>query len=78
MSLTREEIDNLLHLIGLTRDEEINCERCLSQIAEFAEQQLARKSISEGLAAVAHHLAVCCECREEYEALARVLEKLNG
>ena len=77
MSLSKEEIAELLRLIGLTRDEEIDCERCLALVAEFAERELAGRSIPAGLEAVAHHLSVCAECREEYEALLRVLTSLE-
>ena len=38
MSLSNEEIAELLRLVGLTRDEEIDCERCLALLAEFAER----------------------------------------
>lgn len=75
--LSKQEIDGLMRLIGLTRDEEINCEQCLARVAEFAEQELAGKSIPQGLEAVQHHLALCGECREEYEALRRALETLE-
>ncbi len=74
MPLSRKEIDGLMRLVGLTKDGEINCERCLAVVAEFAELQLAGKTISEGLKAVEHHLSVCDECREEYEALQRTLD----
>jgi uncharacterized protein with PIN domain len=74
MPLSKKEIDGLMRLIGLTKDLEINCEQCLSLIAEFAERELAGKSIPEGLKAVEHHLSVCAECREEYEALQRALK----
>ena len=60
MSLSKEEIDGLLRLIGLTRDEEIDCERCLALVAEFAERELAGRSVPAGLEAVAHHLSICC------------------
>ena len=73
MSLSKEEIAELLRLIGLTRDEEIDCERCLALVAEFAERELAGRSVPAGLEAVAHHLSICAECREEYEALLRAL-----
>ena len=66
-----------MRLVGLTKDAEINCEQCLAAVAEFAEQQLAGKSISEGLQAVLHHLSICDECREEYEALAKTLDTLD-
>lgn len=74
MPLSKKEIDGLLRLIGLTQDHEINCEQCLSLIAEFAERELAGKSIPEGLKAVEHHLSICAECREEYQALQRALK----
>lgn len=78
MPLSKHEIDNLLRLIAETGDVEINCEQCLALVAEFAEQNLAGLSIDDGLKAVAQHLAVCEECREEYEALKRTLEGFEG
>ena len=77
MPLSKEEIDGLLRLVGLTEDVEINCEQCLALVAEFAEQQLTGKSIHEGLKAVEQHLSVCAECRDEYEALHRTLDDMD-
>ena len=78
MPLSKEELDGLLRLVGLTEDAEINCEQCLALVAEFAEQRLTGKSIHEGLNAVEQHLEVCSECREEYEALRRTLDDMGG
>ncbi len=77
MSLSKKQIDGLMRLVGLTKDDEINCEQCLAVVAEFAEQQLSGKSIAEGLQAVEHHLSICDECREEYEALLKTLDTLD-
>lgn len=77
MPLSKKEIDGLVQLIGLTKDHEINCEQCLSLIAEFAERELAGKPIPEGLKAVEHHLSICAECREEYQALQRALKAME-
>ena len=77
MPLSQEEIDGLLRAVGLTKDDEINCEQCLSVVAEFAELELAGKSIPDGLKIVEHHLSICAECREEYEALRRALEMID-
>ena len=77
MPLSRHEIDALMRLVGLTNDTEIDCEECLSVVAEFAEMQLKGKSISAGLRAVEHHLSICAECREEYEILLRTLDNLE-
>lgn len=77
MPLSKQEIDGLMHLISLTKDDEINCEECLAQVAEFAERELAGKPIPEALSAVQHHLAVCAECHEEYEALQQALSGVD-
>lgn len=77
MALSKEQVDGLLRLVGLTKINEINCDDCLAAVAEFAELQLVGKSLPEGLHAVEHHLSVCDECREEYEALLRTLEKVD-
>jgi len=78
MPLSRKEIESLMRLVGLTHDVEINCEQCLALVAEFAEGELAGKSLPEGLKSVEQHLSICSECREEYEALRRTLDELNG
>ena len=78
MPLSKKEIDGLMRLVGITQDEEIDCQQCLSLVAEFAEQKLAGKSIPEGLKAVEHHLSVCGECREEYEVLREAMREMEG
>lgn len=77
MILSKNEIDGLIHLIGLTQDEEINCEQCQSLVAEFAERELSNKPVSEALKAVQHHLSICAECHEEYEALKLALRNID-
>lgn len=74
MGLSQQEIDRLLKAVSLTRPDEITCDECLQDLAEFAEANLAGKSVREGLKAVEHHLAICEECREEYSALLTALK----
>ncbi len=78
MKLSKKEIDGLMYFIGLTNDEEINCDQCLMQIAEFAETELAGKSVNDGLSAVQHHLTLCSECREEYKILQNALKQMGS
>jgi hypothetical protein len=77
MALSKKEIENLMWLVGQTKESEINCEDCLSVVSEFAEQQLAGKSVSSVLKAVEHHLSIFEECREEYDALRRTLTAMD-
>ncbi len=77
MPLSKIEIESLLRLIALTKDNEVNCDQCLALVSEFAEHELAGKSIHDGLKAVQQHLSVCAECREEYELLRATLGKMD-
>ena len=61
-------------MLGLTRDREFNCSECLQHVGEFAERQLKDKPVDEVVARVEQHLALCPECREEYEALMKILK----
>jgi len=74
MGLSKREVDDLLEALSLTKAEELTCGDCLKLVAEFAESSLAGKSPSESLQAVKHHLDICAECREEYEALLTALK----
>jgi len=78
MSLSKKEIDGLIQMISLTKNEEINCEQCLSSVSEFAEFELTGKSPSDALRAVEHHLSICTECHEEYLLLRSAIKKING
>ena len=78
MPLSRKEIEALMLLVANTEDSEINCEHCLSVVAEFAEQQLAGKTTSQGIKAVEQHLSICVECREEYELLLSTMVEWDG
>ena len=72
--LTSEQVGSIVKMLGLTRDREFNCGECLQHVSEFAECQLANKPVSEVIASVEQHLALCPECREEYEALMKILK----
>ncbi|MFT4558581.1 MAG: hypothetical protein ACKVII_21065 [Planctomycetales bacterium] len=78
MALSSNELNKLVRLVGLTKEDEIDCERCLSKVAEFAEHTLADRSIPDGLRAVEHHLSTCDECREEFQALQQVLKGMDN
>jgi hypothetical protein len=72
--LTRAQVGGIVKMLGLTRDREFNCSECLQHVGEFAECQLANQPLAEVIARVEHHLALCPECREEFEALMKILK----
>ena len=77
MTLSKEQIKALIEVIAATQENEIDCDGCLAALAEFAENELAGKSIPEALGIVKAHLGICRECREEYAALRAGLEGLE-
>lgn len=72
--LTSGQVGSIVEMLGLTTDREFNCGECLQHVGEFAEFQLANKPVTEVIASVEQHLALCPECSEEYEALIRILK----
>lgn len=72
--LTSEQVGGIVKMLGLTTDREFNCSECLQHVSEFAECQLANQPVGEVIAKVEQHLALCPECREEYEALMKILK----
>ena len=75
MSLSRPELQKMLDVVRATQPVEIDCDTCLMQVGEFAENHLVGKPIPEGLKAIEQHLSICDECREEYELLCLALQK---
>jgi len=72
--LSSEQVGSIVKMLGLTRDREFNCSECLQHVGEFAECQLTGKPVDEVIASVEQHLALCPECREEFEALLKILK----
>jgi predicted anti-sigma-YlaC factor YlaD len=61
-----------------TRDEEIDCGECFEQLDRFVELVLDGKDAAEALPLVKDHLDRCGDCREEFEALHRALQHIEG
>ena len=66
----------LIEMVMGTRDQEMTCDACVADIAEFVEVQLAGKPLSDALEAVHAHLERCHDCADEYQVLRQALEAL--
>ena len=71
--MSEEKFNELLRMLALTRDQEMTCDECFVQMAEFVEHKLAGKSIPESLKCIDEHLELCGECRDEFESLKAAL-----
>lgn len=76
MILTSDRLTVLLAAVSATRDDEIGCDDCAGEIHRFAERELAGRDAAEAMPLVARHLAMCTECRDEFEALLDGLREL--
>lgn len=72
--LSPAQVSEFLRQIAVTREHEVDCGTCIEHIGEFAEKKLAGADLDTVLASIEHHLSLCPECTEEYEALKNILE----
>ncbi len=72
--LTPPQVAEFLRQVALTREQEADCGTCIQHIGEFAEKKLLGADLNTVLASIEHHLSLCPECTEEYEALKKILE----
>jgi hypothetical protein len=78
MNLSDNQIRALLLAVGRTRDHEMACDECLSQLGEYAELTLRGRTAQDAYDLVRHHLQGCSECCEEFTLLLKALEHLAG
>jgi hypothetical protein len=52
----------------------LDCQQVYEVVDVYAEMSARGEDVSEALPLVKHHLEMCKDCMEEYEALLRVLE----
>ncbi len=74
MALTDRQFKTLYKMLSLTQSQELSCDECLKNMAEFAENALAGDAVPEHLQGIESHLALCGECEEEFRALLKALE----
>jgi hypothetical protein len=61
-------------MVQATEPFEIDCDEFLARVAPFLELVAADRDIPLELRHVAQHLAVCPQCKEEFDALLRAHE----
>jgi hypothetical protein len=66
-------IQKLARMLANTRDVEYSCDEVLELMDEFAEMVLQGEDAAALMPLVQHHLEMCGDCREEFEALLRIL-----
>ncbi len=64
---------DLVAILEHTHDVELPCDQVHDLVAQFAEMDLRGEDTAQLLPLVHQHLEMCSDCRDEYEALIRIL-----
>ncbi len=78
MKISDEQTKYLLALIASTEADELDCDDCFKQMAEFVERELAGAELSDAMQRVARHLSQCECCNDEHDALMGALKALHS
>lgn len=68
-----EALEKLVRALEQTREVEVTCEEVLAVLDQVAEAVLSGEDVARLMPLIQHHLETCADCREEWEALLRLL-----
>lgn len=74
MEQAKGDLKSLLEQISNTKDVELPCDDVFKLMDEFADAVARGEDTTELMPLVQHHLDICRDCLEEYEALLKILE----
>lgn len=77
MKPDKESLKQLLDKVARTRDDEIDCQEVFELIDLYAEASSQGHDAGAMLPLVKHHLEMCSECLEEYQALLQILGSIE-
>ena len=64
----------LVEMIKQTQPEEFTCEEVFAQLDQFADALERGDDVSALMPMIRSHLEICADCKEEFEALLRMLQ----
>ena len=68
------EMVKMLQALAKTEEQEISCDHVFAVLDEFVEAVRRGENVLLLMPLVRQHLDMCPDCREEYEALLRMLQ----
>ncbi len=72
--LSEEKTLNFLKMLNMTETQEISCTDVYALIDQYVEKKRRGEDVSTIMPKVKHHLDMCRDCFEEYEALMAALD----
>jgi hypothetical protein len=74
MAVSPSQVEMVLHMAQKTQEVEFSCDETHRLLDQYAEMVLRGEDVMSLLPQVHYHLEMCSDCREELEALKRILE----
>ena len=74
MNLSPDQAKKMLHMVQNTQDLELSCDDVFELLDQYTEMAMRGEDVVGLLPLVHNHLEMCPDCREEYEALTRILK----
>jgi hypothetical protein len=74
---SRQLIQGILQKLQNTREQEFSCEETYHLIDQYAEIIEKGEDAQTIMPLINHHLDMCPDCREEFEALLQILENIS-
>ena len=68
------DFQKLINMIENTQEVEFSCEDVYNILDQYTELVYRSEDAAELMPLVEHHIEICPDCKEEFEALLRVLE----
>ncbi len=68
-----EMAQKIIKMLAITREEELTCDDVFALLDQFAEKSVHGEDAASLMPMVKQHLHICGDCREEFEALERIL-----
>jgi translation initiation factor 2B subunit (eIF-2B alpha/beta/delta family) len=68
------DVQKLIEMVKNTREVEFSCEDVYNILDQYTELVNRGDDSAELMPLVEHHIEICPDCREEFEALLRILE----
>ena len=78
VQLDELSVERLMHLLSITRDDELSCEDVFNCLDEYVECLEYHQEFGKRKQLVEHHLSFCTDCRDELDALIHALEDADA
>ncbi len=73
-----DELKKMLVQLDSTQEVELTCDEVLALLDQFAEAYLRGEDVARLMPLVKHHIDMCADCHEEFDALVRILQAMSS